>query len=245
MTPSARLQAGIDLLDAIISAATSNGPAADTLIARYFKERRYAGSKDRRAVRDHVYAAIRAHTLPPASGRAAMVALAQRDAALAALFDGSTHAPPPIGDAEWVTDAASHADPMPVWLLPLLADLVDGPERAALLERAPLHLRVNALKAERTALLAALPDATRLANTPHGIALPEGTALESTPEWQAGLIEVQDAGSQIIAAACQARPGQTVLDLCAGAGGKTLALAGDMAQGFGAVERAREGRLIA
>ncbi len=109
---------------------------------------------------------------------------------------------------------------------------VDGPERAALLERAPLHLRVNALKGNRDALLGTLPDATSLANTPHGVALPEGTPLEATAEWQAGLIEVQDAGSQIISAACQARPGQTVLDLCAGAGGKTLALAGDM-QGEG------------
>ncbi len=235
MTPAARLQAGIDLLDAIIAAATSNGPAADTLIARYFKERRYAGSKDRRAVRDHVYAAIRAHALPPASGRAAMIALAERDAALAALFDGSTHAPPPIGDAEREGEAAS-AEPIPAWLLPLLSPLVDGPERAALLERAPLHVRVNALKGDRDALLATLPGATPLANAPHGIALPEGTALEATPEWQAGLIEVQDAGSQIIASACQAKPGQIVLDLCAGAGGKTLALAGDMQE---------SGRLIA
>lgn len=242
MTPSARLQAGIDLLDAIIAAATSNGPAADTLIARYFRERRYAGSKDRRAVRDHVYAAIRAHTLPPVSGRAAMVALAQRDGALAALFDGSTHAPPPIGEAERSVDAPSpDDDPIPEWLRPMLAGLVDGAERSALLERAPLHLRVNALKADRDTLLAALPNASLLANTSHGIALPEGTALEAMQEWQAGLIEVQDAGSQIIAAACQAKPGQIVLDLCAGAGGKTLALAGDMGEGLGT----GKGRLVA
>jgi len=59
MTPSARIQAAIDLLDAIIASARDGGPAADTLIARYFNERRYAGSRDRRAVRDHVYDAIR------------------------------------------------------------------------------------------------------------------------------------------------------------------------------------------
>ncbi|CAN5175595.1 RsmB/NOP family class I SAM-dependent RNA methyltransferase [soil metagenome] len=227
MTPAARLQAAIDLLDAIIAAATGQGPAADTLIARYFKERRYAGSKDRRAVRDHVYRAIRAFAEPPVTGRAAMIALAARDPALAALFDGSVHAPAPIGSGEVAPDVS--ADGLPPWLAPSLAALVDEAERAALLERAPLHLRVNALKATREALLARLPDAAPLAHCANGITLPDGTNLEALPEWQDGLLEVQDAGSQIIAAACDARPGQTVLDLCAGAGGKTLALAADMA----------------
>ena len=59
MTPAGRAQAAIDLLDEIIAAARAGGAAADTLIARYFKARRYAGSKDRRAVRDLVYRAIR------------------------------------------------------------------------------------------------------------------------------------------------------------------------------------------
>ena len=234
MTPAARLQAAIDLLDAIIVAATGQGPAADTLIARYFKDRRYAGSKDRRAVRDHVYRAIRAFAAPPSNGRAAMVALAAQDPALAALFDGSVHAPAPIVPGEATVDAGT--DPLPPWLSSSLAALVDEDERATLLERAPLHLRVNALKATREVLLARLPAAAPIARCAHGITLPEGTALEALPEWQEGLIEVQDAGSQIIAAACDARPGQTVLDLCAGAGGKTLALAADMAG---------KGRLIA
>lgn len=234
MTPAARLQAAIDLLDAIIAAATSNGAAADTLIARYFKERRYAGSKDRRAVRDHVYAAIRAFAAAPASGRAAMAALAAGDPGLTALFDGSAHGPAPIAPGEAAAPASG--DAVPGWLLPSLAGLVDAEERRGLLDRAPLHLRVNALKRTREAMLASWPDAAMLPNTPHGIALPEGTQLEGLPEWQAGLIEVQDAGSQIIAAACAAQPGQTVLDLCAGAGGKTLALAADMAG---------QGRLIA
>jgi len=59
MTPSARIQAAIELLDQIVAAAREAGPAADTLVSRYFKQRRYAGSKDRRAVRDLVYGAIR------------------------------------------------------------------------------------------------------------------------------------------------------------------------------------------
>lgn len=227
MTPAARVQAAIDLLDAIIAATASQGPAADTLIARYFKERRYAGSKDRRAVRDHIYAAIRAFAEPPASGRAAMIALAANDPGLAALFDGSSHGPAPIAEGE--DCAVPSANPVPGWMEPMLATLLDGPERAALLERAALHLRVNTLRGGRDDLLTRLPEVVPLANTPHGLTLPEGTPLESLPEWQAGLVEIQDAGSQIIAALCDARPGQTVLDLCAGAGGKTLALAADMA----------------
>ncbi len=90
MTPQARVQAAIDLLDEIVVAARGNGPAADTLIARYFKTRRYAGSKDRRAVRDHVYAAIRRSGEAPESGRAAMIGVASEQPELLPLFDGSS-----------------------------------------------------------------------------------------------------------------------------------------------------------
>ncbi|MFY9350781.1 MAG: RsmB/NOP family class I SAM-dependent RNA methyltransferase, partial [Sphingobium sp.] len=96
MTPSARIQAAIELLDAIILSARDGGPAADTLIARYFKDRRYAGSRDRRAVREHVYRAIRRAAERPDSGRAAMVGLARDMPEIAALFDGSPHGPAPI-----------------------------------------------------------------------------------------------------------------------------------------------------
>src|SRR3569833_1026629 len=80
MTPSARPQAAIELLDAIVAAARDSGAAADTLIARYFSTRRYAGSKDRRAVRELVYEAIRHAGARPDSGRAAMLALAATNA---------------------------------------------------------------------------------------------------------------------------------------------------------------------
>jgi len=73
MTPAARLQTAIELLDTIIAAARDNGPAADTVIAQGFKARRYAGSKDKRAIRDLVYRAIRAFGTPPQSGRAAIL----------------------------------------------------------------------------------------------------------------------------------------------------------------------------
>ncbi|WP_242126133.1 RsmB/NOP family class I SAM-dependent RNA methyltransferase [Sphingobium sp. Sx8-8] len=222
MTPSARVQAAIELLDAIIASARDGGPAADTLIARYFKERRYAGSRDRRAVRDHVYDAVRRAADRPESGRAAMVGLARELPELAALFDGSAHGPLPISDS----DAGAPAGAVPGWIEPLLAAPV---ERDALLGRAPVDLRVNRLKADPDKVAAHYPDAVRLSALPDALRLPEGAPVEQGDPWKWGQVEVQDAGSQLIAAACEAAPGMTVIDLCAGAGGKTLALASAMA----------------
>lgn len=229
MTPAARMQAAIDLLDAIIAAARDGGPAADTLIARYFKERRYAGSKDRRAVRDHVYAAIRRSGDRPDNGRAAMVGLMEARPELAALFDGSAHGPAPLADDERGSPAAA----IPGWIAPLLA----GPVEAdALLGRAPVDLRVNRLKALPEEIAPDFPDVRPVAGLPDALRLPEGAPVEQSDAWVNGLVEVQDAGSQHIVAACGARPGMTVVDLCAGAGGKTLALAAAMGG---------QGRLIA
>ncbi len=222
MTPSARVQAAIDLLDAIIVSAREQGAAADTLIARYFSERRYAGSKDRRAVRDLVYAAIRQLGERPQSGRAAMLALASDDSALAALFDGTGHGPAPIGEKE----AAAAPGIASEWILArLLESGIEGEELPALIERAPLDVRVNRLKQAQLGIdgavaLPALPDALRL---------PSGTNVELLDSWQDGAFEVQDAGSQIVTLAAEATPGQRIVDLCAGAGGKTLALAAAMA----------------
>ena len=226
MTPPARTQAAIELLDAIIAAARDGGAAADTLIARYFAARRYAGSKDRRAVRDLVYAAIRAVGEVPATGRAALLALARDDAALAATFDGSPYGPAPIGETEPAADSGI----APSWLLDALAasDL-DADQFPALVDRAPLDLRVNRLKATRDSVLASLPDATPTPRAPDGIRLPTGTTIDQHPLYRDGVIEVQDEGSQIVGLALDAQPGQRIVDLCAGAGGKTLALAAAMA----------------
>ncbi|MBS2091120.1 16S rRNA (cytosine(967)-C(5))-methyltransferase, partial [Klebsiella pneumoniae] len=95
------------------------------------------------------------------------------------------------------------------------------------LGRAPLDLRVNTLKAARDAILAALPDASPTRFAPRGVRLAEPVAIEQHPLWRDGKVEVQDEGSQLVALACRAAPGETVIDLCAGAGGKTLALAAD------------------
>jgi 16S rRNA (cytosine967-C5)-methyltransferase len=224
MTPAARVQAAIDILDEIIVAARDGGPAGDTLIARYFKARRYAGSKDRRAVRDLLYDAVRRTASRPPDGRAAMAGLATERPELAALFDGSAHGPAPLRPDEPASDSSI----VPAWIKPLLAEFLTEDEQSALLERAPLDLRRNALKPSGDDILPQFPGAARMDGLPDLLRLPEGFPVEQTEAWKSGRIEVQDAGSQIISAACQAQPDMTVVDLCAGAGGKTLALAAAM-----------------
>jgi 16S rRNA (cytosine967-C5)-methyltransferase len=225
VTPGARVQAAIELLDQIIVAARESGAAADTLIARYFSTRRYAGSKDRRAVRELVYAAIRRAGEVPDSGRAAMVGLAREDVAIAAGFDGSAHGPAPIADDE----LAAKAGTAPAWIgKRFRASDIDPAEAAALVERAPLDLRVNVLKGGSLDLFADL-GAEPIPGLPNALRLPSGTSIEASEAFRGGLVEVQDAGSQIVTLAATAAPGMGVIDLCAGAGGKSLALAAMMA----------------
>lgn len=220
MTPSARVQSSIEILDLIIASVRDNGAAADTIIANWFKTRRFAGSGDRRAVRDLVYRAIRTFGDLPKTGRSAMLGLAADDPELKMLFDGSPHGPPAIGALE--RPAAPSL--LPGWL----ARIIPEREHEALLGRAPFDLRANTLKTTRDAVIAMLAGAEAIEGTKNGLRLPDKIPLANQPELD-GLIEVQDAGSQMIAEACQAMSGQTVIDLCAGAGGKTLALAADMA----------------
>jgi 16S rRNA (cytosine967-C5)-methyltransferase len=149
MTPAARVQAAIEILDAVIAAAKAGGAPADRVFSEWFRTRRFAGSKDRRAVRDLVYNAIRACGPIPESGRAAMLRLVQGDEALASLFDGGRHAPEPIDPAEPVAQGGV----APAWLERALESSGFGEEALALLDRAPLDVRVNALKAERDALV--------------------------------------------------------------------------------------------
>lgn len=223
MTPAARVQAAIELLDAIVAGAQGRGAPADRLVADYFRQRRYAGSKDRRAVRDLVYRAIRACGPVPASGRAAMVRLAREDASLLPLFDGSRHGPRPIAAEETVAEPGLAPD----WLVDALAASgIAGAEAAALLDRAPLDLRVNTLKAERENL--DLPAPGEPLAAPDALRFPAGTSVDQWPAYREGLVEIQDHGSQLACLAVGARPGETVIDLCAGAGGKTLALAAAM-----------------
>lgn len=222
MTPGARVQSAIEILDLVIGAAKSGGAAADTILARWFAGHRFAGSKDRRAIRELVYAAIRRCGEVPASGRAAMLAVAAIDPAVAAAFDGSGYGPAPIGAGE----RAAAAGAVPAWLAEALAASgLDEASQVALLDRAPLDIRINRLRAGAVAIEGAEP----IDGLPDALRLPPDTQVERLPEYEAGAIEVQDAGSQIVALASGARPGDRVIDLCAGAGGKTLALAAAMA----------------
>src|SRR6185437_3800348 len=123
MTPAARLQAAIEILDEVIAAARDDGPPADSIVTRYFKHRRYAGSKDRRAVRELVFRAIRRSAERPVNGRAAIVGLAEDEPALSELF-GQPRGPERLNEAEEVAEASI----IPAWLGPALSTLVSESE---------------------------------------------------------------------------------------------------------------------
>ena len=220
MTPAARLQAAIEIVDEMISSARDDGPPADTIVTRYFKQRRYAGSGDRRAVRELVFRAIRRSAVIPASGRSAVIGLAADQPELLDLF-GQPRGPDATNEGESATSASI----VPDWLVPELSALVGADEWPALLERAPLDLRVNAARVSRDDLLGQFPDAEPTQISPWGIRLPSDRKVDDHPAFEQGLVEVQDEGSQLIALACGAEDDERILDLCAGAGGKALALA--------------------
>jgi 16S rRNA (cytosine967-C5)-methyltransferase len=220
MTPAARLQAAIEILDEVIASGCDDGPPADTIVTRYFKQRRYAGSKDRRAVRELVFRVIRRSAERPASGRSAALGLAQDDTALIELF-GQPRGPEPLVDGEEPAAAAA----IPRWLVPELSPLVGKSEWPALLERAPVDLRANISRISRDELLEQFEDAIATPLSPWGIRLAPDSRVDDRPAFSAGLAEVQDEGSQLIALACEPSGDERALDLCAGAGGKALALA--------------------
>ncbi len=170
-----------------------------------------------------------------------------------ALFDGARFAPPPLEEAERallaallaaLASRAGEAPAMPAWvrgnypkwladeLAARFGDDLDD-EARALNERAPVDLRVNRLKAGREAALERLRrdgvEAEPCRLSPLGIRLGRRARVTDRPAYRQGLVEVQDEGSQLVALIVGARPGEQVVDLCAGAGGKTLALAAEMA----------------
>ncbi|ODT72224.1 MAG: MFS transporter [Pelagibacterium sp. SCN 63-23] len=217
---------------------------------------RFAGAGDRAAIGNLVYDALRrrashAFVMGSAAPRALVLAVAMRDwgetpDSLAAAFAGDSHAPEAL-DATEIASAgsdpaaappAARAD-VPEWLAPSLerafgADWVA--EGQAMAGRPSLDLRANALKASPEKVMKSLarfsPELAAIA--PFGITMPAGPREARTPNvttdegYQKGWFEVQDQGSQIVAALAGAREGEQVLDLCAGAGGKTLALAATM-----------------
>jgi 16S rRNA (cytosine967-C5)-methyltransferase len=220
MTPAARLQAAIEILDEVIASARDDGAPADTIVTRYFKTRRYAGSKDRRAVRELVFRAIRAVAERPSSGRAAVLALAEDDLSPNDLF-GEPRGPEPLANGEEVAERGV----VPAWLGAELSPLVEPNEWSAMLERAPLDLRVNIARTGREDVLGEFEGSVPTPLSPWGIRLAADTRVDDHAAFARGLVEVQDEGSQLIALACDAKGNERILDLCAGAGGKALALA--------------------
>jgi 16S rRNA (cytosine967-C5)-methyltransferase len=252
MTPGARIAAAIEVLAGI---GTERRPAADVLKA-WGLAHRFAGSGDRAAIAGLVYDALRRQASAsfllgserPRSVMLGMLVLERRldAAAIARLFDGAGYAPAPLDDAERTALASSTlagappwiAGDYPQWLDPHLA-AVFGEERAAegvaLASRAPLDLRVNTLKADRAKAQSALAHlhAKPTGWSPWGLRIVLGAdarspGIHAEPAFIKGSIEVQDEGSQLAALFAAAEPGQRVIDLCAGAGGKTLALAAMM-----------------
>jgi 16S rRNA (cytosine967-C5)-methyltransferase len=253
MIPAARAAAAIEVLTDIES---RRRPASDAM-KDWGLSHRFAGSGDRAAISGLVYDALRrksssAWIMGEPGPRAEILgALRQThgfDAeAIAALFSGEGHAPAKLTEAERerlaaadLSGAPSHVvGDFPEWLAPQLeasfGASAAAEEGRALAERAPVDLRVNTLKTTRDKALAALahlkPEPTPLSPVGMRIAMrPDGRAppLASDPAYIKGLIELQDEGSQLAALLAEAKPGMQVLDLCAGAGGKTLALAAAM-----------------
>jgi 16S rRNA (cytosine967-C5)-methyltransferase len=220
MTPAARLQAAIEVLDEVLASVREDGPPADSIVTRYFKQRRYAGSHDRRAVRELVFAAIRRAAERPESGRAAVLGLAQGEPELFELF-GEPRGPEPLREGE----PAAASSLILQWLVPELSPLLGDAEWPALLQRAPLDLRVNIARTSRDQLLPEFAGGEPTRLSPWGIRLPPDRRVDDHPAFKAGLVEVQDEGSQLIALACETHGHERMLDLCAGAGGKSLALA--------------------
>lgn len=266
MIPAARIAAAIELLSAIDNDARPADAVASHYFRtrRYIgaKDRRAIservwGCLRRRARLSWWLAEQQLEDWPRERVIADLVLTERLDlAAIAPLFPGEHQTPEKLtlADKKLIEalrgkDIFNHAMSLPVrgefpaWLEPRLTALFgeDAPREIALLrEEAPVDLRINSLKTDRATAQGALAKEglkslpTRF--SPIGLRLPARVALTAQTLFKEGLVEVQDEGSQLVALLADARPGQVVLDLCAGAGGKTLAMAATMEN---------KGRLIA
>ncbi|HMO72166.1 MAG TPA: RsmB/NOP family class I SAM-dependent RNA methyltransferase, partial [Paracoccaceae bacterium] len=237
MTPGARAAAAIDVLDRWLA-----GTPVEQALTNWARASRFAGSGDRRAVRDLVFDAVRCRRSFAAWGGAETgrglvlggLRAAGRDPG--GPFSGQGHAPPPLTAAEAAAGAVPQgnaARDIPDWLEPPLRAALGAEFEAVtarLRSRAPVFLRVNAARATRDAAQARLI-AEGVATLPHPLAK---TALEVTENaerigqtacFSEGLFELQDAASQAVIQALPLAQGMRALDLCAGGGGKALAMA--------------------
>ncbi|MEM6681549.1 MAG: RsmB/NOP family class I SAM-dependent RNA methyltransferase [Pseudomonadota bacterium] len=249
MQPAAHLQAAIELLDQVHHSNETGGLPIDVLIKAYFKTRRYAGSGDRRKVRDVLFDMLRhwgigrwwaaAAGLPAEARSWAIGILSQRGDGLAG-FGAGPFAPPALSNREAEALARMRGAAATEWATANMPEaLFEVMQQRyayavpsmvnALAKRAPVTLRVNLAKTTFTRALAALRasdiDAQPGVFSATAIHIPIGTDVSAHPLYLDGHIEVQDEASQLCAALVAPPPGGTVIDLCAGAGGKALAIA--------------------
>lgn len=253
MRHGARMRAAVEVLEEVIK---RHRPATSAL-ADWGRAHRFAGSGDRAAIGNLVFDVLRkklslAARMQDDSCRALVIAAAAGSLSLkpdevSAAADGSEHALSPLSEAEHAglgailpEDAASYiAGDYPAWLCASLTRVFKdraGAEGAALSERAPVDVRVNGLKAAREKVMKHLArhGARATPLSPIGVRIAASAGAQRAPNVEAdtahgrGWFEVQDAGSQVAALMAGVGPRQQVLDLCAGAGGKTLAFAASM-----------------
>lgn len=263
MTPGARAQAAIDLLDQIFTAWLSQQRIpADKMLESYFKSHRYVGSKDRGAISELVYWILRHKAAlewwldkqqQRLHGRSFVFAalVLRKDynpQSIQSLSKDSQYSPPPLtpDETRMVTELVRHniESPdmpnyvrlnYPQWMEVLLRDSFGKKFDVALHalnEQAPTDLRVNTLKTTRPLLMNDLAkegfDAKPTTLSPCGLRLAKRGPIFTSKNFKLGHFEVQDEGSQMVAMLVDAKPGQRVIDFCAGAGGKTLAVAATM-----------------
>jgi len=244
MTPTARVQMAIEILEAL---ETTSQPT-DRFLKAWFRTRRFAGSGDRRAIAERVFSVQRhraalAHRMGDDRPRALMIAAALEGGEdIETLFTGG-YGPAPLTDAERAAVAAT-PKPAPDWVRGEYPQWLESElarafgdrlveEMRAFIGRAPTDLRVNTLKVQREDVLQGLQaqgvTAAPTPYAPQGIRITgEAGNLSETALFKSGAFEIQDEAAQIAAQLCEARPGMRVLDLAAGAGGKSLALAAAM-----------------
>jgi 16S rRNA (cytosine967-C5)-methyltransferase len=254
MTPSARVAAAIGILHDI---ARADSPA-DAILRDWTRRNRFAGSKDRRAIRELVYRDLRggarfrslvaAQGGDPENPRTRMIVACETETpgSAAGLFDSGGYGPAALNEAEVALAAGLPGideATVPAWVrancpedLFAMFETQWGAETeaelAALNERAPVDIRVNTLRATRkdvqVGLTAVGYETVPTPFSPVGLRGDENVRLTDLPPFRDGLADPQDESSQIVARLCGTRPGMMVIDLCAGAGGKALALAANM-----------------
>ncbi|HSW20876.1 MAG TPA: RsmB/NOP family class I SAM-dependent RNA methyltransferase [Ramlibacter sp.] len=241
MHPKALLDACAEL----VQLALRFDHPADAVVSRYFRDHRSLGPRERATLAETVYAVLRKkllfdHLSPSGSGpkerRMAILGFAgPRDFLKSALSDVEKRWLDQCDGVRPEDLLERHRHNLPEWLVqPLKAQLgnefwplVDGLNRAA-----GLDLRVNALNARREDVQKELKQAGIAARptpySPWGLRLDDKPALAKLDAFTRGAIEVQDEGSQLLAALLDAKRGEMVVDFCAGAGGKTLAIGASM-----------------